>query len=108
KKLLLAAEIVIEHAIHGARPPADPLNARAAEAMACEFVGCGLQDLALHALRIALAAPCHALACVGLSLTPCRARFGSGHVCDFSARAGGACPKRPSIGRHPGALPSSS
>src|SRR5690242_12861102 len=56
KQLLLAAEVVIQHAIHGPGAAADPLDPRAAEAVTGELFGGGLEDLALHALRVALAA----------------------------------------------------
>src|SRR5690348_15298989 len=56
EQLLFAVEVVVEHAIHGVRAPADTLDASAAESMVCKFFGGRLEDLALHAFRVATAA----------------------------------------------------
>ena len=54
EKRFLAVEIVVEHAIDGARAPADALHARATEPVRGKLPGGGLEYPALHALGVAL------------------------------------------------------
>src|SRR4051794_16659344 len=78
KQLFLAAEVVIEHPIHGVRAPADALYPCAAEAVVREFLGRSLEDFALHTFRIALAATGGTLS-RRLSFTRRGGCFGGGH-----------------------------
>ena len=50
---LLVAEVVVEHALVGAGPLGDPVDARAVEAVLDELLACGHQDVALGPRRVA-------------------------------------------------------
>jgi hypothetical protein len=52
----LAAEVVVDHALAGARGGGDLVDARAAEALAGELLGCHLKDLRHGAGRVVGAA----------------------------------------------------
>jgi hypothetical protein len=62
----LAAEVVVDHALAGARGGGDLVDARAAEALAGELLGCHFQDLGHGAGRVVGAA----------GLARCAALFG--------------------------------
>src|SRR3546814_13759181 len=64
-EVLLVADMVVDHALVGASRLGDAVDAGAAEAVAGEFLGRGLEDAQPHPLRVALPAVrgfpfCHA------------------------------------------------